>query len=248
MILSINISEIVYILGVLILLFVIYRFMESSKSYRISKPYKWEAALQNKNTSPKLIKIERQYSDRVRFYNLWFQIERLNTNDIQGAFAELGVYKGETARAIHFMDEKRKLYLFDTFNGFSNNDLEHENQSDERFETNMFADTSLEKVKKYISGNDNIIFKAGLFPSTAKGLENELFAFVNIDADLYAPTIAALDFFYPRMSKGGVIIIHDYNHNWHGIPKAIDEFLQTIPESLLEIPDWQGSAMIIKNS
>ena len=50
------------------------------------------------------------------------------------------------------------------------------------------------------------------------------------------------------MSKGGVIIIHDYNHNWHGIPKAIDEFLQTIPESLLEIPDWQGSAMIIKNS
>jgi len=222
--------------------------MESSKSYRISKPYKWEAALQNKNISPKLIKIERQYSDRVRFYNLWFQIERLNTNDIQGSFAELGVYKGETARAIHFMDEKRKLYLFDTFNGFSNNDLEHENQSDERFEANMFADTSLEKVKKYISGNDNIIFKAGLFPSTAKGLENELFAFVNIDADLYAPTIAALDFFYPRMSKGGVIIIHDYNHNWHGIPKAIDEFLQTIPESLLEIPDWQGSAMIIKNS
>ena len=222
--------------------------MESSKSYRISKPYKWEVALQNKNVSPKLIKIERQYSDRVRFYNLWFQIERLNTNDIQGAFAELGVYKGETARAIHFMDEKRKLYLFDTFNGFSNNDLEHENQSDDRFETNMFADTSLEKVKKYISGNDNIIFKAGLFPSTAKSLENEIFAFVNIDADLYAPTIAALDFFYPRMSKGGVIIIHDYNHNWHGIPKAIDEFLQTIPESLLEIPDWQGSAMIIKNS
>ena len=222
--------------------------MESSKSYRISKPYKWEDAIQNKTISSKLKKIERNYSDRVRFYNLWFQIERLNANSVQGAFAELGVHKGETARAIHFMDEKRKLYLFDTFNGFSSEDLQYETQKDERFETDMFADTSIEKVKKFISGNDNVNFIPGLFPASAVGLENELFAFVNIDADLYAPTIAALNFFYPKMSKGGVLIIHDYNHNWDGIPKAINEFIQTIPESLIEIADWQGSAMIIKNS
>jgi len=46
---------------------------------------------------------------------------------------------------------------------------------------------------------------------------------------------------------GGVIIVHDYNHNWEGIPKAIDEFMVTIPESLIELSDWQGSAMIVKN-
>ena len=61
-------------------------------------------------------------------------------------------------------------------------------------------------------------------------------------------TTAALNFFYPRMAKGGVIIIHDYNHNWDGIPKAVDAFLITIPESLMVLTDWQGSAMIIKNS
>ena len=56
-----------------------------------------------------------------------------------------------------------------------------------------------------------------------------------------------MKFFYERLSPGGVIIIHDYNHTWDGIKRALDEFLPTIPESLIELPDWQGSAMIVKN-
>ncbi len=235
---------------VLIVLFVIllFKYIESFWSYKISKPFAWEEAVKKKQISKKLLKLERPYRDKVRFFNLWFQIEQLKKNKIKGAFAELGVHKGETAKVIHYMDETRKFYLFDTFNGFSEKDLEFETQTDNRFETDMFADTSIEKVKKYMNGNENLVFRPGFFPDTTKGLENETFALVNIDADLYAPTIEALKFFYERLSKGGVIIVHDYNHNWDGIPKAIDEFKKTIPESIIETPDWQGSAMIVKNS
>ena len=73
------------------------------------------------------------------------------------------------------------------------------------------------------------------------------FAFVHLDADLYQPTLAALRYFYPRMVAGGVIIIHDYNHNWDGARKAVNEFVTEIPETLIEIADWQGSAMIVRN-
>ena len=248
LILSINLYEIAPIVIIILLLFLVYQYIESFRSYKISKPHAWVKAVKGKRVSKNLIKIERSYNDKVRFYNLWFQIEQLNKKKIAGSYAELGVHKGETAKAIHFMDVERKLFLFDTFEGFTQKDLKKESQSDNRFETDMFADTSIDQVKKYISGNENLIFKPGFFPDTAKGLENETFAFVNVDADLYAPTIEALKFFYPRLSKGGVIIIHDYNHNWDGIPKAINEFINTIPESLIELPDWQGSAMIIKNS
>ena len=134
------------------------------------------------------------------------------------------------------------------YEGFTKEDLSQENQTEDRFSTDMFANTNVDKVKKYINGNSNLRFKPGFFPSTAKGLENENFALVHIDADLYAPTQEALNFFYPRLSKGGVIIVHDYNHNWDGIPKAINEFVESIPESLIELSDWQGSAMIVKNS
>ena len=236
------------VIFVIAALFIIYQFMETFWSYRISKPYAWKEAVSNNQISKELVWIERRYRDKVRFYNLWFQIERLRKNDIQGAFAELGVHQGKSAKAIHYLDRDRRFYLFDTFDGFADRDLAQETQTDERLSRSMFADTSMKKVQNYIKGNDNVSYKPGFFPDTAKGLEDETFGLVNIDADLYAPTIEALRFFYPRLSQGAVIIVHDYNHNWDGIRKALDEFMPTIPESLIELSDWQGSAMIIKDS
>ena len=238
----------VSIILVIVLLFLGFKYLETFWSYKISKPYAWETAATKKLVSKELIKIERSFRDKARFYNLWFQVMQLKKNKIAGAFAELGVHKGETARAIHFMDQDRVFYLFDTFEGFKKEDLALEQQSDNRFTEEMFSDTSTEKVRDYIRGNNNLIFRSGYFPETSVGLESEKFAFVHIDADLYLPTIEALKFFYPRLNPGGVIIVHDYNHNWDGISKAIDEFIGTIPESLIELSDWQGSAMIIKNS
>lgn len=244
----ITIRETANIVFLVALLFLVYKYLETFWSYKISKPYAWETAVSKKMISKKLIKIERTYRDKVRLYHLWFQVEQLKKNSVSGAFAELGVHKGETARAIHHMDEDRTFYLFDTFEGFKKEDLALEKQTDDRFKQETFADTSVETVLRYMDGNDNLHFRPGFFPETSTGLESETFAFVHIDADLYAPTIAALKFFYPRLNKGGIIIVHDYNHDWEGIPKAINEFLATIPESLIELCDWQGSAMIIKNS
>ena len=231
-----------------ILFFIGFKYVETFWSYKISKPYAWENAIKNKLISKELIKTERFFRDKARFYNLWFQIEYLKKNSIAGSFAELGVHKGVTAKAIHHIDQNRTLYLFDTFKGFTKEDLSKETQTDNRFSSDMFSDTSLEKVKKYIHGNDNLCFKPGFFPETTKGLEKETFAFVHIDADLYTPTIEALRFFYPKLNKGGVLIIHDYNHTWEGVPKAVNEFINSIPESLIELSDWQGSVMIIKNT
>ena len=232
----------------IVALFLFYQYLETFWSYKISKPHAWEEAVKNKQVSKELVKMERKYRDKVRFYNLWFQIERLKKSNIKGAFAELGVYKGKTAKAIHYMDRDRKFYLFDTFEGFPAKDLKQETQKDARFSTEMFADTNVAKVRVFINGNDNLDFKPGYFPDTANGLEDEKYALVNVDADLYAPTIEALRFFYPRLNQGGVIIVHDYNHTWDGVRKAVDEFMNTIPESLLELPDWQGSVMILTGS
>lgn len=228
--------------------FILYHYLETFWSYKISKPHAWEEAKKKKQLSKGLIRIERNFRDKVRFYNFWFQVKRLKQNKIKGAFAELGVYQGKTAKAIHYMDQDREFYLFDTFEGFPKKNLKEETQKDARFSSEMFADTHVDQVRMFINGNSKLLFKSGFFPDSAKGLEEETFAFVNIDADLYAPTIAALRFFYPRLSPGGVIIVHDYNHTWEGIPKAVEEFSPTITESFVEIPDWQGSVMIIKNA
>ena len=248
LLLNISIIEGASLILALILLFLGFKYLETFWSYKISKPYAWQTAVAQKLIPKELLKIESRYRDKVRLYNLWFQVEQLKKNGIRGAFAELGVFKGETARVIHHMDQSRIFYLFDTFEGFTKQDLAKENQTGDRFSIDMFSATSITQVQKHINGNTNLRFKPGFFPDTAQGLESEIFALVHIDADLYAPTTAALNFFYFKLTHGGVMIIHDYNHNWDGVPKAINEFIGSIPESLIELSDWQGSAMIIKNS
>ncbi|MCX6295157.1 MAG: hypothetical protein NTX97_03650 [Bacteroidetes bacterium] len=233
---------------VLMLLFFAFRYLETFWSFKLDKPFRWENAVKNNLVSEKLKLLERNYFDKIRFYCFWFQIERLKKENIIGDFAELGVHKGETAKIIHGMDPARKLHLFDTFEGFDALDLQHEKIKGGKYTTKEFSDTDLETVKKEIDGGSQVVFYPGYFPKTAIGLDDTLFSFVHLDADLYLPTIEGLKFFYPKLSKGGVIIIHDYNHTWEGIKKALDEFLPTIPESLIELPDWKGSVMIVKNS
>lgn len=246
MVLAYSIFQLITIALVVTFLFLAFKLAETNWSYKISKPHTWEAAVNNGNVSTKLKRIERFYRDKVRFYVFWFQIERLKNKHIKGAFAEVGVYKGETAKIMHEMDPSRRLHLFDTFEGFNKKDLEHENVKDANHSID-FSDTSVESVTKYIDGNTNIVFHKGYFPDSAENLITEKYAFVHLDADLYKPTLSALHYFYPLLADGAVIIIHDYNHTWEGVTKAVDEFSKTIPESPVEIPDWQGSVMIVKN-
>jgi len=83
-----------------------------------------------------------------------------------------------------------------------------------------------------IGDMNNIIIRKGYFPETAKGLESEMFSFVMLDLDLYKPTLAGLEFFYPRVKAGGYIFAHDYNspESDHAVSRAMNEFLKDKPE------------------
>ena len=66
---------------------------------------------------------------------------------------------------------------------------------------------------------------------------------MHLDVDLYRPTHAGLELFYPLVSKGGFIVVHDYNA-WPGARKATDDFLAGRPEVAVPMPDKSGSAVI----
>jgi O-methyltransferase len=74
-----------------------------------------------------------------------------------------------------------------------------------------------------------------------------MFAFVHLDADLYDPIMAGLQFFYPRVAKGGIIVVHDYN-SWPGARRAVDVYFQDKPEVPVPMPDKSGSVVIVRTS
>jgi O-methyltransferase len=186
--------------------------------------------------------------DLVRRDMLVLLLRDLLVRKVPGDIIELGVYRGQTARLIHNYMPDRRLYLFDTFEGFSGIDL-----AGERRETGLdeipghYADTSIDDVLKRIGGDpDRIIVHKGIFPhSFPSELDGERFSFIHVDMDLYEPTLAALEILYDRMSPGGYMVIHDYN-SWPGPRRAVDEFFQDKPENPIPMPDKNGSVVVRK--
>lgn len=243
---QISLYQIVQLVIVFIVLVYLIYYVYTVVFNKNYQPKAWQYALKKGLISGELRKLEKKYRDEVRFYNFWFQIERLKKEKVKGDFAELGVYKGDSAHLINLMDPEKTFHLFDTFHGFKEEDLQLETGKAATYSTRDFADTSVEKVMQRLS-SEKFVFHPGYFPETAIEAENITFALVNMDADLYQPTKSGLAFFYPRLSPGGVIIIHDYNPDWPGIMKAVDEFSTTIPESIVVLADQDSSVMIVKN-
>ncbi|HEV3339393.1 MAG TPA: TylF/MycF/NovP-related O-methyltransferase, partial [Pirellulales bacterium] len=159
---------------------------------------------------------------------------------LPGKFAEVGVYQGVTAKLIASVKGDRELHLFDTFEGLPP-------MSDKDAGVHRVAQyaCSLESVQEYLRGQDGVYFHKGLFPDSARDVEESQYAFVHFDVDLYAGTLACLEYFYPRMVPGGVMISHDYGM-LAGVQRALQEFMADKPEPIFEQPTTQ--AMIVKGA
>ena len=167
----------------------------------------------------------------------------IEAEGIAGSVAELGVYKGTTAKLLHELLPGRTLWLFDTFEGFDSRDLPAEADRRQGF---RFDDTSLDAVLRHVGPSDRVRACKGYFPQTASAVPaDERFALVHLDADLRKPTADALAFFYPRMSPGGFVFVHDYGSRaWPGVAEAVDGFFADKPESIVRLPDKSGTAVV----
>ncbi len=170
----------------------------------------------------------------------------INSRGIEGDVAELGVYKGDFAAKLNALFNK-KLYLFDTFDGFDDNDIlmdkNFSNASKQRF-----IDTSEDLVLEKMPFKERVVIRKGYFPKTLSEDDfNKKFSFVSLDTDLFKPIYDGLVFFYPRLSKGGYIFIHDYNNTeYGGCKEAINKFIKEYGISIVPMNDGWGTAIISK--
>lgn len=140
-----------------------------------------------------------------------------------GSVAEVGVFRGDFAKCINEAFPDAPLYLFDTFEGFPECDVKNKLENSYA-EAGRYDATSVEYVISRLPHPENVLIRKGYFPDTAMGIQDS-FQFVNLDLDLYAPTLAGLRLFYPQMVDGGVILVHDYfSDTYPGVKKALEEF------------------------
>lgn len=185
--------------------------------------------------------------DFVRIASLRLMAYEINEAKIEGNVAELGVYQGEFAKYINEFFPDRRLFLFDTFEGFTDKDISKDVENEYSSGTEDFSDTNVDMVLGQMVYPQMCVIKKGWFPQTTDGVESEKFVFVSIDADLFKPIYEGLSFFYPRMNRGGVIFVHDFNNpDYKGASAAVKGFCKEQKIPYFCLPDNAGSVVILK--
>ena len=152
-------------------------------------------------------------NDYVRLATLELLCRRLA--EVPGAAAELGVYRGFFARCINQLLPERKLYLFDSFEGFADTAC-----AADSFQA-AHRNTAIDKVLAIMPHPDSITVKPGFFPESLEGLE-ERFCLVSLDVDFYRGTLDGLRYFWPRLEEGGYLMLHDWGSpKLPGVAKAL---------------------------
>jgi len=182
--------------------------------------------------------------DYVRDGALALLCREIDELGIAGALAELGVFRGDFAWLISTYLPGRRVHLFDTFAGFDAAEVAEDEALVDTFLD--FSATDPESVRARFAEPDRVSLHVGRFPETTEGVEDR-FAAVSIDADLYAPVLSGLRWFYPRLSDGGAILVHDFNNGaFGGAKKAVREFQAYSGATVVPLPDWGGTGVVMK--
>jgi len=179
-------------------------------------------------------------NDYVRLATLELLCRRLQT--VSGAAAELGVYRGFFARCINRLLPERRLYLFDSFEGF-----QESAGASASFQA-AHANTAAEKVLSILPHPEMAVVKPGFFPGSLQGLE-EQFCLVSLDVDFYDTTLEGLRYFWPRLSRGGYLMLHDWGSpKLPGVARALREYEAELGQCLPALPlcDVGGTLVICK--
>jgi len=143
-----------------------------------------------------------------------------NVLKLDGSVLEFGVYRGGTLERLAKIFKNKKVYGLDTFRGIP------QKGSWDRHNVGDFKDVNYRKIEEYFQKNcPNVTLIQGYFPRTFYHVKNEKFCFLHLDADQYQSTLDGLDYLYPRVVPGGVVMLDDYE--WKacpGVKQAVTEF------------------------
>lgn len=155
-----------------------------------------------------------------------------------GSMAEVGTFRGGSAKLICEVKGDKPFHVFDTFEG-----LPPSSKEDRGIHREHQYTCSLEEVQAYLQGYENVHFHKGLFPDSTADVPEQEYCFAHFDVDLYEGTKACLEYFYPKVVSGGVMISHDYGL-LVGVEQAFHEFFEDKPEEIIDQPTTQ--CMVVK--
>lgn len=173
-----------------------------------------------------------------RMKNILESILSILIDGVPGDFVETGVWRGGACIFMRSILKQlgiqgRKVFVCDSFEGLPENEIENDIKNKDKIDRvranyNNLA-VSLEEVQRNFQTfdvlDDDVEFVKGWFCDTLPHLNTNEIALLRLDGDMYSSTMDALNNLYHKVSKGGLIIIDDYNCNiWPQCKEAVYDF------------------------
>lgn len=194
--------------------------------------------------------IERgKQQDTTRRYNAYSLAK--SALSVKGDFAEFGVHRGITTHILARLCDSRyapdrAIWGIDSFEGVSEpNEEDISVFGHKRWKKGSLKYDNYEYLKNELSKNKTTVHLIkGWIPEILAQCDVKQLAFAYVDVDLYEPTRASIEFAYPKMTTGGIMVFDDYgNYDCPGARKAVDEFFAG-KENVLPLID--GYSFVIK--
>ncbi|MFH1208136.1 MAG: TylF/MycF/NovP-related O-methyltransferase [Candidatus Omnitrophota bacterium] len=183
--------------------------------------------------------------DKYKCYELWQLVGE--TAKLNGGLIEVGVWKGGSgiliAQKAKLSGIRNHVYLCDTFRG-----VVKAGEKDARYMGGEHADTSMEIVEKLADDLrlDNIKIVTGIFPEETHGsVMDRTFRFCHVDVDVYESAKDVLEWLWPKVVVGGVMVFDDYGfQGCNGVTRLIND--ERNRKDRITIHNLNGHAILIK--
>lgn len=184
------------------------------------------------------------------FYNVYQSLLYISRNGLKGAAVECGCFLGGVAIFIGLLRAQlglaqMEIILFDTFNGppVGSSDVARGTIVKTPSQLPNYRQKVPQTIDAIVGSLEGYRFVEGLVEDTLPTTETGDVALLRLDTDFYSSTAIELNILYPRLVRGGVLIVDDYGL-FQGSRRATDEYLATLshPPLLNRIDEgvWAG--------
>jgi O-methyltransferase len=183
--------------------------------------------------------------DLYRSYELWQLVEQVRA--LPGALLEVGVWRGGTgaliARRAADLGIDAPVYLCDTFAG-----VVKSGDADPHYRDGMHADAGADGVRALLAslGVPETVVLTGIFPDDTGGdVVAAALRLCHIDVDVYASARDVLEWAWPRLAVGGVVVFDDHGFaSCPGVTRLVEE-QRPLPGRLV-VHNLNGHGILVK--
>lgn len=168
---------------------------------------------------------------------VWSELEKVLNAQVPGDIVEFGCYSGTTSLFIRRLldqqqqSDKRMFHVYDSFAGLPEKTRQDASVAGDQFTAGELAISKKQFLQNFRAAHlpPPVVHKGWFDQLTNDDIPQQI-AFAFLDGDFYQSIMDSLQLVWPRMAKGGVVLVDDYGREaLPGAERAVHDFFKGNP-------------------